>query len=45
MKTLRVLTYITAGLLLVYALLSESRKRYVKNLVSQVPDLIPRYFV
>lgn len=45
MKFLTVLAVIAALLLLIYALLNESRKRFVKNLLSQVLDLIPRYFV
>ena len=45
MKFLLVLAVIIAALFLVYALLNESRKRFVSNLLSQVLSLIPRYFV
>jgi hypothetical protein len=45
MKFLLVLVVIIAVLFLIYALLNESRKRFVKNLISQVLNLIPRYFV
>ncbi|MBN1264904.1 MAG: hypothetical protein JXA25_05380 [Anaerolineales bacterium] len=45
MKALRVIACIAAALLLIYVLLNESRRRNVKNLISQIPDLIPRYFV
>jgi hypothetical protein len=45
MKFLLVLAIIAAVLLLIYALLSKSRKRFVRNLLSQVLHLIPRYFV
>ena len=45
MKILIVLAVIIAVLYLIYALLNESRKRFVNNLFSQVLALIPRYFV
>ena len=45
MKFLLVLAIIAAVLFLIYASLSKSRKRFVSNLLSQVLQLIPRYFV
>ena len=45
MKFLLVLAIIIAVFFLIYTLLNKSRKRFVNNLLSQVLDLIPRYFV
>mgnify|MGYP001552272182 CR=1 FL=1 len=45
MKFLLVLACIVVAFILIYAVLNESRKRFVNNLLSQVLDLIPRYFV
>ncbi|MBN1534789.1 MAG: hypothetical protein JXA20_19110 [Spirochaetes bacterium] len=44
MKALIIIAAVIAGLLLLYAIQPRYRKRFVKNLLSQVKYLIPRYF-
>lgn len=45
MKFLMIVAIIIAVLFLIYSILNNSRKRFVKNLLSQVLALVPRYFV
>jgi hypothetical protein len=44
MKKILCLGIIGAGVY-VYSTLTESKKRFLKDLVKQVPYLVPRYFV
>ncbi|HEY9161658.1 MAG TPA: hypothetical protein VIS94_11290 [Desulfomonilia bacterium] len=44
MKKIIYLGIIGAGVY-VYSTLTESKKRFIKDLVRQVPYLVPRYFV
>jgi len=45
MRTALILGIIAGILFVGYQNLSESKKRFVKEIVGQVPYLIPRYFV
>jgi len=44
MKALRIIAVIAGCLGILYSTLTESRKQFIKNLLSQAPYLIPRYF-
>jgi len=44
MKLMNRITIIVVCLLILYSTLTKSRKQFIKNLLSQAPYLIPRYF-
>ena len=44
MKLMKSITVIVGCLLILYSTLTKSRKQFIKNLLSQAPYLIPRYF-
>ncbi|MEN6476052.1 MAG: hypothetical protein ABFD81_18700 [Syntrophaceae bacterium] len=44
MKAVRIIAVIAGCLVILYATLTKSRKQFIKNLLSQAPYLIPRYF-
>ncbi len=44
MKAVMIIAVILCCLFVLYATFSKSRKQFLKNLLSQAKDLIPRYF-
>lgn len=44
MKIIIIITTVLCCFFLLYAILSKSRKQFIKNLLSQAIYLIPRYF-